>query len=145
MDAHLDREGILTTHAFLNNNNLRYDHTDKKHPQDYNPHEYKTPGSMNDGEEMWQKLIRRHRFALVLNGHVLGDGAGYRKDVTDTGTTCHQLLANYQMRHLGGEGYMRLLEWLPNGTTVRVWSYSVLYDDFLADSDQEFTFELNGP
>jgi len=143
MVKHVDREGILITHAFLNNNNLRYDHTDKKHPQDYNPHEYKTPGGVNDGEEIWQKLIRKHRFVLTVNGHVLGDGAGYRHDVTDTGTTCHQVLANYQMRNLGGEGYLRLLELLPNGTTVRVWSYSVLYDDFLGDSEQEFSFELD--
>ncbi len=143
MDAHVEREGILITHAFLNNNNRRYDHTDKKHPQDYNPHEYKTPGGVNDGEEIWQKLVRKHRFVLTINGHVLGDGAGYRHDQTDLGTTCHQILANYQMRRLGGEGYMRLLELMPNGTTVRVWSYSVLYDDFLEDSEQQFSFELD--
>ncbi len=73
---HPARRGILITHAFVNNNDLRYDITDKQNPQDFNPHQYKTPGSKNDGEQLWQKLVRRHDFALVLNGHVLGDGAG---------------------------------------------------------------------
>ena len=58
MRDHPDREGILVTHAYLNNNDLRYDHTDTAHPQDYNPHLYGTPGGVNDGEELWQKLVR---------------------------------------------------------------------------------------
>lgn len=89
--------------------------------------------------------MRKHRFVLTINGHVLGDGAGYRHDVTDVGSTCHQILTNYQMRELGGEGYMRLLELMPDGRTVRVWSYSVLYDSFLEDSGQQFSFELDAP
>jgi Calcineurin-like phosphoesterase len=137
MSAYPDRLGILTTHAFLNNNNRRYDHEDSEHSQDYNPHEYATPG-VNDGEEMWQKLVRHHPFVLVLNGHVLGDGAGYLETKTDVGTTCHQMLVNYQMRKLGGEGYLRLLEFPKNEDTLKVWSYSPLYDDFLHDKDQEF-------
>lgn len=137
MDQHPDRLGIMITHAFLNNNNRRYDHTDSEHPQDYNPHEYATPG-VNDGEEIWQKLITKHPFVLTINGHVLGDGAGYKKSQTESGTTCHQILVNYQMRKLGGEAYLRLLEFPRTENALRVWSYSPLYDDFMHDDDQEF-------
>lgn len=142
MAAHPDRNGILVTHAYMNNNDRRYDHTDQTNPQHYNPHEYRTPGPMNDGEQLWNSLVRRHNFRLVLNGHVLGDGTGYLASVNDAGQVCHQMLANYQMRNLGGEGYMRVLEFRPNGT-VSVKAYSPVYDGFLLEPDQTFEFSMD--
>jgi 3',5'-cyclic AMP phosphodiesterase CpdA len=143
MAAHPDREGILVTHAYLNNNDRRYDHTDTEHPQRFNPHDYSTPGGVNDGEELWQKLVRRHRFAMTFNGHVLDDGCGYLASVTDHGNVCHQMLSNYQMRDQGGEAYMRLLEFMPDGRSVAVFTYSPLYDRFLDVADQNFTIVLD--
>jgi hypothetical protein len=142
MREHPGRLGILVTHAYMNNNDRRYDHTDKEHPQHYNPHEYRTPGGVNDGEELWQKLVRKHDFAMTLNGHVLGDGTGYLASVNDKGRTVHQMLANYQFRELGGEGYLRLLEFRPDGKTVQVKSYSPLYDRYLTAPDQQFSFVI---
>jgi hypothetical protein len=78
---------------------------DKAATQNYNPHWYGTGGgSINDGEQLWQKLVRRHAFVMTLNGHVLGDGTGYLASVTDKGNTCHQMLSNYQCRSLGRGG-----------------------------------------
>lgn len=145
MERHAGRVGILVTHAYMNNNDRRYDHADTVHPQQYNPHHYRTPGTKNDGEQLWQKLVRRHNFALTLNGHVLGDGTGYLASRNDLGFTVHQMLANFQMRALGGEAYLRLLEFDPDGTTVRVKSYSPLYDAFLSEPDQQFSFTLDQP
>ena len=121
----------------------RYDHTDDEHPQKYNPYDYRTPGGVNDGEELWQKLVKRHRFVMTINGHVLGDGTGYLTSTTDLGNTCHQMLVNYQMREQGGEATLRLLEFLDDGATVRVHSYSPLLGKFLDDPDQRFQFELD--
>jgi len=143
MTAHPDRLGILVTHAYLNNNDLRYDHTDDENPQQFNPHHYPTPGSINDGEELWQKLVRHHRFVMTLNGHVLGDGTGYLASVNDHGRVVHQMLSNYQMRDVGGEGYMRLLELMPDGRTMHVRTYSPLVEDFLVATDQQYTIELD--
>jgi hypothetical protein len=145
MDQHRDRYGILITHAYMNNDDRRYDYTDTAHPQDFDPHFYGTPGGVNDGEELWQKLVRRHEFVLTLNGHVLGDGTGYLASVNDLGYTTHQILSNYQFRNLGGEGYMRLMEFLSDGRTVRIYTYSPLYDSFLVESDQNFTVTLDIP
>ncbi len=145
MERHPGRTGILVTHAYMNNNDRRYDHTDPEHPQDYNPHQYRTPGGVNDGEELWQKLVRRHDFALALNGHVLGDGTGYLASTNDRGRTVHQILANYQMRELGGEGYLRLMEFLPDGRTVRVKSYSPVFNRYMTEPDQQFEFVLDPP
>lgn len=143
MAQHPDRLGILVTHAYMNNNDRRYDHTDKTHPQHYNPHEYRTPGPMNDGEQLWQKLVKKYDFVLTLNGHVLGDGTGYLASKNDRGRTVHQILANYQFRELGGEAYLRLMEFLPDGKTVRVKSYSPLHDRYLTDPDQQFTLVID--
>jgi hypothetical protein len=145
MDQYPDRWGILITHAYMNNDDRRYDYTDTANPQDFDPHYYGTAGGVNDGEELWQKLVRRHRFVLTLNGHVLGDGTGYLASVNDGGTTTHQILSNYQFRNLGGEGYMRLMEFLSDGRTVRIYTYSPLYDSFLVESDQSFTITLDLP
>lgn len=144
MDAHPDRLGMLVTHAYMNNNDRRYDHADSQYPQDYNPHEYRTPGEKYDGEELWHKLVKKHRFVMTFNGHVLGDGTGYLLSTTDKGTRCHQMLSNFQMRKLGCEGYMRLLEFQPDGKTIVVKTYTPLYDKYLRSEDQSFQIEL-GP
>jgi 3',5'-cyclic AMP phosphodiesterase CpdA len=143
MSAHPDRLGIFITHAYLNNNDLRYDHLDTEHSQRFNPHNYRTPGTMNDGQELWDELIRKHRFVMTLNGHVLGDGEGYLVSQTDLGNPCHQMLSNYQMRDQGGEGYLRLVEFLADRRTVRVHTYSPLYDRFLRTEGHFLTFELD--
>ncbi len=145
MNQYPHRYGILVTHAYLNNNDWRYDITDTAHPQDFNPHQYGTAGGVNDGEEMWQKLVRKHAFVMTLNGHVLGDGTGYLASVTDKGNTCHQMMSNYQFRNLGGEGYMRLLEFQDDNKTVKVFTYSPLYDNFLVEPDQTYTITLDVP
>jgi hypothetical protein len=73
---------------------------------------------------------------------VLGDGCGYLASTTDRGNTCHQMLSNYQMRELGGQGYLRLLEFLDDGRTVRVFTYSPFYDRFLDEPGHNFTITL---
>lgn len=143
MLEHPDRLGIFVTHAYLNHDDRRYDHLDTKHPQNFNPHEYATPGPVNDGQELWDELVRKHRFVMTLSGHVLGDGEGYSVSETDLGNRCHQMLSNYQMREQGGEGYLRLLEFLTDGKSVRVHTYSPLYDEFLRSDGHSLTFALD--
>jgi hypothetical protein len=145
MAGHPDRYGILLTHAYLNNDDFRYDITDTSRAQPHNPHNWGTEGGVNDGEELWQKLVRKHAFVMTLNGHVLADGTGYLASVTDRGTTCHQMLSNYQFRALGGEGYLRLLAFMNDGKTVMVYSYSPLYDRFLPAADQNLILTLDVP
>lgn len=143
MALHPDRSGIFVTHAYVNWTEFRYDRNDTAHPQDFNPHQYGTAGGVNDGEDLWNKLISRHRFVMVLNGHALGDGAGYVVSTTERGNRCHQMLANYQVRANGGDAYMRLLEFDPDGKTVRVFSYSPHLDAYMWDRDHFFTFTLD--
>jgi hypothetical protein len=138
---HPKRKAILATHAYLYNDDTRYDYARKKNSQSWNPHQYDPDGPINDGEELWRKLVNKNDFVLTFNGHVLGSGLGFLASKNDRGRLVHQMLVNYQMRPLGGEAYLRLLEFLPDGKTVHVKSYSPLYDTYLEEPGQQFSFE----
>jgi hypothetical protein len=144
--AHPDHRKILVTHAYMYYDETRYDWKRKRDKQTWNPHAYGNatlPGGVNDGEELWTKLVRKHPgFVLTLNGHVLADGTGRMASTGDQGNTVHQLLANYQMKEEGGEGYMRLIEFLPDGKTINVRSFSPSVKMCKVADDQQFTLKL---
>jgi len=139
-----NRKAILVTHAYLSNDSNRLAFAKYGKWQAGNPHEYERlrRESVNDGEELWQKLVRKNNFALVFCGHVYSRGEGFLASKNDRGATTHQMLCDYQNRALGGEGYLRLVEFLPDGKTVQVVSYSPLYDKYLDADGNQFTFKL---
>ncbi len=143
---------IVVTHAYLYSDSTRYDWAARGSSQRWNPHSYPLAsagsGAVSDGEEMWQRLVRPHpNVRLVLNGHVLNDGTGHLASERPHGPRVHQVLANYQSgveprRPYGGGAYLRLMQFLPDGKTVRVRSYSPWLDDWLVTPDQQFEFGL---
>ncbi len=136
-----DRYAIITTHAYLAPDNSQLDMLSKdEDAQLYSPHKYKTPGSINDGGEIWNKLVRKHRVAFVLCGHL--SQAARLTSVNDQGFAVHQILSDYQNRKLGGEGFMRLMEFWPDGETVQVITYSPLYGAYLTDEAEQFTLTI---
>ena len=70
---------IVLTHAYLDADGSRFDHV-ARHDQLWNPHRYfreDASGGVNDGEEIWQKLISRNdNIRFVICGHALDDGTG---------------------------------------------------------------------
>ncbi len=137
-----NRKAILVTHAYLFDDNTRYDFAKKGKKQKWNPHSY-TRQNCNDGEELWQKLVRKNNFALVVCGHVSIHCYGFLVSKNDRGRRVYQMLADYQSRQRGGEAYLRILEFLPDGKTVHVKSYSPLRDKYLSDAGNQFSFELD--
>jgi hypothetical protein len=141
-EDHPNHKMILVTHAYMYFDETRYDWKAKGEKQAWNPHAYgnaKLPGGVNDGEELWQKLVSPQKsFVLTLNGHVLEDGAARMTSEGANGNTVHQLLANYQNRAEGGAGYMRLIEFLPDGSIV-VRSFSPSLNRIKTADDQQFT------
>jgi hypothetical protein len=82
------------------------------------------PDGANGGQQLWQKLIRRHpNFALVFCGHA-GGGPGLMTSIGDAGNPVHQILFNPQDEVNGGDGFLRLLEFHSDGRTCRVKTYS---------------------
>ena len=135
---------VVLTHAYLYDDNTRYDHVSRP-DQLWNPHRYLSdaiPGSVNDGEEIWRKLVAKNdNILFVLCGHDLGDGVGRLTSTRPDGAKVHQLLANYQMGTRGGEGYLRLMRFSPSDRRVSVRTYSPYLDRFKTDPDNQFTLD----
>ena len=143
MSAHPEHRGILVTHAYVDRDSTRLDHHAAPKMWSHNPHDSQTPGSINDGQELWEKLVRKHDFRFVFSGHILGQGTGYVASRNDLGRTVHQMASNYQHRDLGGQGYLRLLEFYPDHRTVAVRTYSPILGRFLLGDTQQFELVLD--
>lgn len=135
---------IVVTHAYLSSDGARYDHVTRT-DQLWNPHRYlpaAAPGEVNDGEEIWRKLIvKNDNILFVLCGHDLGDGVGRLTSERPDGTKVHQILANYQMDALGGGGYLRLMQFLPGDRHVKVRTYSPYLNQFKTDPANDFSLD----
>jgi hypothetical protein len=133
---------VLVNHAYLYHDDSRFDWATKGQIQNGNPLSYAmaTDGDNNDGEMLWQKLVRRRsQFQLVLCGHVTGtkeehlflgqrSEVGYRLSVGDAGNRVHQMLFNAQRDGDAGDGWLRLFEFSPDQRTVVMKTYSPYRD-----------------
>ena len=145
---HKDRTAILVTHAYLYFDDTRYDWKRRGAKQQWNPHSYPvaraSKDDVTDGEELWNELVSKHdNFALTLNGHVLGDGLGRLTSTTRTQRDVHQLLVNFQMLAQGGDGWLRLLEFRPDGSTVQVYDYSPTRNQHNVSAQNQFSLKLS--
>jgi 3',5'-cyclic AMP phosphodiesterase CpdA len=145
---HKDRAAILITHAYMYFDETRYDWKKFGKDQKWNPHNYPvaatTDDDVSDGEDLWTNLVSRHEnFIATLNGHVLGDGLGRMTSTTSGGRGVHQMLVNFQMRPQGGDGWLRLLEFRPDGRTVQVRDYSPTRKQRNESPQNQFSLQLS--
>ena len=147
LSQHSDRTALIVTHAYTYKDGTRYDWATKGTSQIYNPHcksyGFSAPhdGSenVNDGEQLWQKLISKHaNVRMVFSGHLPWVGAR-QTSVGKYGQKVHEMVAAY---HDPPKGYLRLLEFLPNGKTVQVKTYSPYVNKYLTDGDQQFLLDV---
>jgi hypothetical protein len=131
---------IVITHSYLSPDDLRIEARPAAGSETGEP-----ARDRNGGEAIWQKLVRRHaNMRIVLCGHELGDGIGRLVSEGDHGNHVHQMLANYQMRPLGGGGNLRLLEIDTNLDRIKVTTYSPYLDRFVenaAELENRFVIE----
>ncbi len=131
---HKDRPTILVTHCYMNHDDTRVGPGDP-----HNPHSY--PCNGNDGEDLWEKLVRKHsNVFLVLSGHISGDGTGRLTSLGDHNNPVHQVVANYQFRPNGGDGWLRIMTFHPQENRIEVRTYSPTLDQW--DEDNENRFDL---
>jgi hypothetical protein len=120
----------------------RYDWIKHPDPMQYwNPHGYNLPGTTNDGEEMFQKMVSKNdNILLVVSGHATNatGSAGLLSTKRSNGYYLHEMLANYQgcpsdymcinpetMRPVrGGEGMLRIIHMDPPNRRATVETYS---------------------
>lgn len=139
MEQYKDHRVVLITHAFVTPNDK---HSAKKptwlYWESYNVNnEIQTSKPVvlpkaNSGKQVWEKLVQpATNIELVLSGHHPGEG--YRADKNMVGKTVHQMLFDAQSmggghrNGNGGDGWLRILEFLPDGETVKVKTFSPLF------------------
>lgn len=149
-EKYKDHEVILLTHSYLNSDN---EHIVKEG--------YKVEDA-NYGAAIWQKLVQpSSNIRMVFAGHIGAPDdpkkhVAFRTDKNAAGKTVQQMVFNAQAlgggwHGNGGDGWLRILEFLPDGKTVKVKTFS----PFLAISPStrhlawrtadydEFTFTLD--
>lgn len=133
LDKYADRSAIICTHAYLYYDGTRIGSGKPASKDD-----------VNLGEELWQKLVSKHaNVVFVFCGHVSTSGGVARlTSKGNAGNTVHQVLADYQRSPNGGDGYLRLVEFLPDGKTVQVKTYSTTKNDYKTDPKNQFTLEI---
>ena len=139
-----DRQAMIVTHAYLSRGSRRHNwpaHSASMSAKSSYPSSLNDlPGGFNDGEEMWTQLKDNPNLQFVFCGHICG--TGYLASEADHGNIVHQILADYQDIPHGGDGYLRLLEFLPDGQTVHVRTYSPYLDQSLTDADNDFVLTM---
>jgi hypothetical protein len=130
---------ILVTHAFVNNKDERPSNAPTWlywEPYNVNNEVLKSASiplaNSNSPEQVWQKLVHPSKnIELVVSGHYPGEG--YRADKNQAGKTVHQMMFDTQSlggghrNGNGGDGWLRILEFYPDGKTVEVKTYSPLF------------------
>ncbi|TYR33933.1 serine/threonine protein phosphatase [Sphingobacterium phlebotomi] len=147
---YVDKDVILLTHTYLNS---KSEHI-------------KTEGykmeDVNYGAAVFEKLVKPSKnIRLVFSGHI---GApdnfeahlGFRRDINAAGKTVSQMTFNAQAmgggwHGNGGDGWLRYLEFMPDGNTVKVKTFSPLFAvspttqdlAYKTEDNQQFTFTLD--
>lgn len=125
---------VLLTHWYLNANERR---------SDVGPKAFGVGPDVHNGEQLWNKLVRKHgNFAMTFCGHIGGDQVAYLKSIGDRGNAVHQMLLNAQFEASGGNGWLRLLEFLADGKTVRVRTFSPFLGVYRTDPANLFEFSI---
>lgn len=119
---------------------------------------------VNYGAAMWRKLVQPSRnIQMVFSGHIAAPNnvkahLGFRTDVNAGGRKVHQMMFNAQAlgggwHGNGGDGWLRILEFLPDGRTVKVRTFSPLFAispttqpfAWRTEPYDEFSFQLDEP
>lgn len=90
------------------------------------------------GETLWQQFVKpAGNIKMVFCGHIIDVAShaghvGFRTDLNAMGQKVHQMLFNAQneggnWKGNGGDGWLRILEFLPDGKTVKVKTFSPLF------------------
>jgi len=145
---HPKHKVIINTHAYMYSDDTRMS-ADRNHnwrPQSYGIGNDTGDNAVNDGEQMWKKLVSQYaNVLLVFSGHVLHDGTGTLESTGLHGNTVYQMLANYQGgvkdAVKGGNGFLRKLTIDPVKQKIFVKTYSPYINEYKTGPDQQFVIE----
>ena len=134
---------IVNTHSYMYSDSTRQGPGDSWRPQAYGVGKDKGDSSVNDGEQVWEKLVRKHpNIRFVFSGHVLNSGVGTLVSINNEGHPVYQMLANYQEGVTGsvhgGNGWLRILDMDFKKKTVQVRTYSPYIKQYMEQPAHDF-------
>lgn len=116
-----NRKGIISSHNILGTGN---------------PAPFQGPG-----QKIYDDLKDNTNLILMLAGHVPGEG---RRSDTYLGNTVHTLMSDYQSGYSnGGNGYLRIMQFIPNQNLLSVKTYSPYSNTSFTTSTSQFTLPVN--
>jgi hypothetical protein len=157
-----DHRVILDTHAYLYDGGERFNNApDPEHPGrtfDQSRDDLLRVGVQaeaiyngavyggQDAETLWNNLVKLHpNVSLFLSGHQFEDfdEFKYHLENGDNGNRVYELLVDPQNMANGGNGWIRLLEFDPDGTTVHVKTYSPFLNQWDTSPDNYYDITLS--
>ena len=143
--AHPDHSTIIFTHAYLEPRTNQRIKLSASLGRAKNSKTQPAPKpDVTQGEDLWQRVASKHaNVVLVVCGH-----ACYTSHSASTGAAgnvVHEMVVDYQKDENGGNGWMRLLQFLPDGKTVRCRDFSPWIGQTCAMPDRTYDFELAAP
>jgi hypothetical protein len=92
------------------------------------------------GQATYDALRDVDNLHIMTSGHIAGEA---RRSDTYMGHEIHSMLADYQGRMMGGNGWMRLWEFSPANDEITVRTYSPSLDMWETDAESEFTLSVD--
>ncbi|WP_193211413.1 Ig-like domain-containing protein [Luteolibacter marinus] len=92
------------------------------------------------GQAIHDALKGNPNLILMHGGHIHGEG---RRSDSFNGHTVHSLLADFQGRSNGGDGWLRLMTFHPSQDRIDIESYSPVLDQFETDDDSRFSLDVD--
>ena len=137
---------IINTHSYMYSDSTRQGPGDNWRPQAYGVGKDTGDSSVNDGEQIWDKLVKDHsNVRFVFSGHVLNTGVGTLVSINSKGFPVYQMLANYQEGVTGsvkgGNGWLRILDLDYKKKTLNVSTYSPYINKYKEEPAQQFIIE----
>jgi hypothetical protein len=118
LTAHSDKRAIVTSHFMIDRGN------EGDPPTSAN----EFPGEFSSqGENIFDALSDHDSLFLMLGGHIATEGE--RDDVGINGNTIYTLLSDYQDQPDGGNGWLRIMEFIPSEDSILISTYSPTYDN----------------
>ena len=95
INQHPDRTIIINTHSYMYSDSTRQGPGDNWRPQAYGVGKDTGDSSVNDGEQIWEKLVKKNKnIRFVFSGHVLNTGVGTLVSINNEGYPVYQMLSN---------------------------------------------------
>ena len=119
LDANPTTPTIITTHEYLG-----------------------ISGRVGVGEILFQRLVANNpQVFMVLSGHHAGEH--HQQSINFAGLPVFEILANYQSRLNGGNGFLRLISFDPDANQIEVKTYSPPLQEYETGVKSQFTFHVD--